>query len=151
MAARLYTVDELPDTYGKLQALCTTQWLQDQREKAKAEHLYGQGRLYSALLIQFKRAQRRKDPWPVKVAQFNEDLRAAINTAQLRKSDCMKEAQFYLAQNAQKNFHTELGTEEEEDQPTVWNRSSRTRAPKPLSGAYKVRTPSDPGSDSLTF
>lgn len=127
MEGHFYFPEELPETYGKLMGFCTESFLTAQIEKAQELGLYSQALNYSLLRGSFRRSQRRKDPWPIKVAQFNEDLRASINTARLRADEIHKEMSYRSriedgAYKIGEKIHTGLGPQlgTKEDQNDTW-------------------------------
>nr|QVS02739.1 V3 protein [Trifolium virus 1]QVS02745.1 V3 [Trifolium virus 1]QVS02751.1 V3 [Trifolium virus 1]QVS02757.1 V3 [Trifolium virus 1]QVS02763.1 V3 [Trifolium virus 1] len=79
MGNRLYFLEELPETYGRLQGFCTDLFLGQMQQKAQELQLFRQAIIYGELRAAFRQSQRRKDRWPIKVAQFNETLAACIN------------------------------------------------------------------------
>ncbi|QVS02691.1 V3 protein [Trifolium virus 1] len=80
MENRLYLLEELPETYGRLQGFCTDLFLGQMQVKAQEMQLFREAIIYGELRAAFRRSQRRKERWPIKVAQFNETLAACINT-----------------------------------------------------------------------
>nr|ANA76370.1 V3 [Euphorbia caput-medusae latent virus] len=108
MEKRFYFSEELPDTYGKLQGFCTEYFLGLMIEKAQELGLFQEAYRYRTLRQAFRQSQRRKDKWPIKVAQFNGDLTAAINSGRLFGL----EAQKYLDYKAQvQNGDYKIGTQ----------------------------------------
>nr|ANA76335.1 V3 [Euphorbia caput-medusae latent virus] len=108
MEKRFYFSEELPDTYGKLQGFCTEYFLGLMIEKAQELGLFQEAYRYRTLRQAFRQSQRRKDKWPIKVAQFNQDLTAAINSGRLFGL----EAQKYLDYKAQiENGDYKIGTQ----------------------------------------
>nr|CCV02664.1 hypothetical protein [Euphorbia caput-medusae latent virus] len=108
MEKRFYFSEELPDTYGKLQGFCTEYFLGLMIEKAQELGLFQEAHRYQRLRANFRQSQRRKDKWSIKVAQFNEDLTAAINSGRLFGL----EAQKYIDYKAEvENGDYKIGTE----------------------------------------
>nr|AYP64153.1 V3 [Alfalfa leaf curl virus] len=81
MGSRLYLLEELPATYGKLQGFCTDLFLAEQIRKASELKMFKEAQMYMVLRQAFRRSQRNKAPWPSKVAQFNMDLALTISRA----------------------------------------------------------------------
>nr|ANA76239.1 V3 [Alfalfa leaf curl virus]ANA76417.1 V3 [Alfalfa leaf curl virus]ANA76419.1 V3 [Alfalfa leaf curl virus] len=81
MESRLYLLEELPATYGKLQGFCTDLFLGEQIRKASELKMFREAQMYMVLRQAFRRSQRNKAPWPSKVAQFNMDLALTISRA----------------------------------------------------------------------
>nr|ANA76411.1 V3 [Alfalfa leaf curl virus] len=81
MESRLYLLEELPATYGKLQGFCTDLFLAEQIRKASELKMFKEAQMYMVLRQAFRRSQRNKAPWPSKVAQFNMDLALTISRA----------------------------------------------------------------------
>nr|ANA76410.1 V3 [Alfalfa leaf curl virus] len=81
MESRLYLLEELPATYGKLQGFCTDRFLAEQIRKASELKMFKEAQMYMVLRQAFRRSQRNKAPWPSKVAQFNMDLALTISRA----------------------------------------------------------------------
>nr|ANA76314.1 V3 [Euphorbia caput-medusae latent virus] len=108
MEKRFYFSEELPNTYGKLQGFCTEYFLGQMIEKAQELGLFIEAHRYQRLRANFRQSQRRKDKWPIKVAQFNQDLTAIINSGRLFGL----EAQKYLDYKSQvENGDYKIGTE----------------------------------------
>ncbi|ANA76293.1 V3 [Euphorbia caput-medusae latent virus] len=108
MEKRFYFSEELPDTYGKLQGFCTEYFLGLMIEKAQELGLFQEAYRYRTLRQAFRQSQRRKDKWAIKVAQFNGDLTAAINSGRLFGL----EAQKYLDYKSQvENGDYKIGTQ----------------------------------------
>nr|AYP64059.1 V3 [Alfalfa leaf curl virus] len=81
MESRLYLLEELPATYGKLQGFCTDLFLGEQIRKASELKMFKEAQMYMVLRQAFRRSPRNKAPWPSKVAQFNMDLALTISRA----------------------------------------------------------------------
>nr|AVH79929.1 V3 [Alfalfa leaf curl virus] len=81
MESRLYLLEELPVTYGKLQGFCTDLFLGEQIRKASELKMFKEAQMYMVLRQAYRRSQRNKAPWPAKVAQFNMDLALTISRA----------------------------------------------------------------------
>lgn len=90
MESRLYLIEELPETYGRLQGFCTDLFLGRMIQKAQDEGLTGEVTRYTLLRQCYRQSQRRKEKWAIKVAQFNEDLATIINRGRWASEEAHK-------------------------------------------------------------
>nr|ANA76256.1 V3 [Alfalfa leaf curl virus] len=143
MESRLYLLEELPATYGKLQGFCTDLFLGEQIRKASELKMFREAQMYMVLRQAFRRSQRDKAPWPSKVAQFNMDLALTISRAKQMSDEAILlvdykkkiiDGSHEIRENVWIGPGPLLGPEESEDNSTLSTHNNWADSEAHLSG-----------------